>query len=226
MRIVIDKAIKKQASQRKITKAEFDKAIDSRKKLFNEWFIKLRSKKEYLRLSGQNLKSTKALDPIKTKIIVIGKNIIDTDNSELPLVSFIENLINKYYKLNSSLRNAKTLTIVLDCDAGILLNTKKQLIDNEIMFHDGFEGIKFSSQIFNKEPIINKTTNGNKISKSSYLIKLISYETLMNNITTITAPNVFINFSKNDVSKGFSTGQFFDFKYCENLKEVYKLLTT
>src|SRR5450759_3000783 len=62
LRIVIDKAIKKTTSQRKITKAEFINGIDCRKKLFNEWFIKLRSKKEYLKLIAQNLKSTRALD--------------------------------------------------------------------------------------------------------------------------------------------------------------------
>lgn len=195
LRIVIDKAIKKTASQRKITKAEFISGIDCRKQLYNEWFIKLRSKKEYLKLTAQNLKSTRALDPTRTKVIVIGKNIIAADNLELPLKSFLENLINKYYKLNSSLRNAKPLTIALDCDASTLQDTKIFLIDNEILFNDGFEEIKFSTQIFNKEPIINTTTNCMKILKSSYLIKLISKETLMNNILSITSPSVLINFS-------------------------------
>ncbi|MBU3967141.1 MAG: hypothetical protein KKG76_07195 [Euryarchaeota archaeon] len=224
LRIVIDKAIKTTTSQREITKAEFISGIDCRKQLFNEWFIKLRSKKDYLKLIAQNLKSTRALDPPRTKVIVIGKNIIAADNLELPLKSFLEILINKYYKLNSSLRNAKPLTIVLECDSQTLLDLKKHLIDKEIIFNDGFEEIKFSSNIFNQEPIINKTNNGAKILKSSYLIKVISKETLMKNISSITSPSVLINFSKNDISNRFSSGQFFDFQYCENLKDVFKLL--
>lgn len=224
LRIIIDTAIKKTTRQRKITKAEFICGIDCREKLFNEWFIKLRSKKEYLKLTVQNLKSMQALDPTITKVIVIGKNIIAANNLELPLKSFIENLINKYYKLNSSLRNAKPLTIALDCDSSTLKDIKIHLIDNEILFNDGFETIHFSPQIFNKEPIVNTTKNGTKILKSSYFIKLISKETLMNNIISITSPKILINFSKEDFEYNFTSGQFFDFKYCENLKDVYNIL--
>lgn len=224
LRIVIDKAIKKDITQRKITKEEFINGIDCREKLFNEWFIKLRSKKEYLKLLAQNLKSTHALDPTRAKVIIIGKNIIVADNLELPLGSFLENLINKYFKLNSALRNAKPLTIALDCDESTLLYTKMFLIDNEILFNDGFEEIKFSTQLFNKDPIVNTTNRGTKILKSSYLIKLISTKTLINNILSITSPKVLINFSKEDNAIKFPSGQYFNFKYCENLKEVYKLL--
>jgi hypothetical protein len=224
LRIVIDKAIKRDESQRQITKAEFLSAIDCRKKLFNQWFIKLRSKKEYLKHSSQSLKSLRALEPARTKVIQIGSNVILADNSELPLNSFIENLIGKFYKLNSSLRNAKPLTIVLDCDTTILHGLKRFLIDNEIIFNDGFEDLKFSTSIFNKEPIVNTSTNGAKILKSSYQIKLISKNTWSSNISEIAAPSVVINFSSADALNNFSTRQFFDFKYCENFNEVFKVL--
>lgn len=226
LRIVIDKAIKRNESQRQITKAEFISAIDSRRKLFNKWFIKLRSKKEYLKQAAQSLKSLRALEPARTKVILIGSKLLLADNTELPLNSFIENLLGKFYKLNSSLRNAKPLTISLDCDTRTLQELKKHLIDNEILFNDGFEDLKFSTQMFNKEPIINTTTNGNKILRASYLIKLISKNTLTNNISSITDPGIFINFSDSEVSNKFPTGQFFDFKYCENLNDVYKILAS
>lgn len=225
LKIVIDKAIKKVLSQRLITKADFISAIDCRKKLFNLWFIKLRSKKEYLKQSTQCLKSLRALEPARTKVILISSDILLADNTELPLYSFIENLIDKFYKLNSSFRNAKPLTIVLDCNITSLRDLKKFLIDNEILFNDGFEELKFSTQIFNKEPIVNKTANGNKILKASYLIKLISKDTLTSNSSSITDPSIFINFSSAEMSNIFPTGQFFDFKYCENLKDVFKILT-
>lgn len=225
LRIVIDKAIKRNLSLRKISKAEFISAIDCRKKLFSEWFIKLRSRKEYFYQTALNLKSHKALDPSRTKVIIIGKNIIEANHSELPLQSFLENLIGKYYKLNSSLRNAKPLAIVLDCNSNIMNDTKKFLIENEILYNDGFEEIQFSAQIFNKEPIINTSKNGVKILKSSFLIKLISKNTLLNNFSLIACPSVFINFSKDDVSSMFCNVQFFDIKYCETLKDVFQILT-
>ncbi|MGN6648095.1 MAG: DUF4297 family anti-phage-associated protein, partial [Cytophaga sp.] len=76
LRIIIDKSIMKKKSQRKITKRDFLKGIDNKKRLFNDWFIKLRSKKEYLKSISQNLKSTRALEASRTKIILIGREII------------------------------------------------------------------------------------------------------------------------------------------------------
>jgi hypothetical protein len=225
LRIVIDRAIKRNAAQRVITKSEFITGIDCSKKLFNEWFIKLRSKKEYLKLAAQGLKSTRALDPIRTKVVVIGKEILIADNTEMPIESFIENLVSKYYKLNSALRNAKPLTIVLDCDSTTFIGIKRNLIGRELYFNDGYEEISFSSQHFNKEPIINTTTNGTKILKSSYLFKLISRTCLISNIAYIQQPSVLLNFSKKDLPSTFTANiQYFDFKYCENLKDIYKLL--
>ena len=224
LRIIIDKAIKKTASQRVISKGDFIHAIDCSKKLFNEWFKKLRSKKEYLKLASQALKSTRALDPMRTKMIVIGREILSADNSEMPIIPFIENLITKFYKLNSALRNSKPLALILDCDSTTINNFKRLLIISEIVFNDGYESISFSGQYFNKEPLINTTTNGQKILKSSYTIKIISKDCFIDNIATIQQPNVLLNFSKDYLPDSFSSGQYFDFKYCENLKDVYKLL--
>ncbi|WP_438965096.1 DUF4297 family anti-phage-associated protein [Flavobacterium sp.] len=225
LRIVIDKAIKKNVNQRILCKADFINEIDCSKKLFNEWFIKLRSKKEYLKLAAQNLKSTKALDPIRSKMIVIGKEVLSADNTELPIEAFIENLVTKFYKLNSALRDAKPLTIILDCDPSTVNIIKKSLIENEITFNDGYESICFSNHYFNNEPIINRTVNGQKILKSSYLVKIISWNSLVANISTIKPPKVLLNFSRDDLQDSFKTDvQYFDFKYCENLKDIYKLI--
>jgi len=225
LRIVIDKAIQRNATQRVITKTEFINGIDCSKKLFNEWFIKLRSKKEYLKLVAQNLKATRTLEPSRAKVILLGKNILDANNSELPLLSFLENLISKYYKPNSSLRDAKPLSIILDCDKPKLLDIKRSLIDNEILFNDGCEEIKFSNKIFNIEPIVNKTANAAKILKTSYSLKLISKSTFDTNFANINSPSSFLIFSKENISNKFPSGQLFEINYCDNLKEVYKLLT-
>lgn len=224
LRIVIDKAIRKNINERILSKADFINGINCSKKLFNEWFIRLRSKKEYLKLAAQVLKSTKALDPTRTKMIVIGKEILLADNTELPIEAFIENLVAKFYKINSALRSSKPLAISLDCESANIDIIKKFLIENEIVFNDGYESISFSSHHFNKEPIINTTANGQKILKASYSVKIISRDCLIANIITVEKPSVLLNFSKEDLPNSFTNGQYFDFKYCENLKDVYKLL--
>lgn len=225
LRIVIDKAIKKGLSNRKITKKDFLNEINCSQRLFNEWFIKLRSRNEYFKLISQNLKSTKALVPNKAKYIYIGKDILESDNSELPIVSFIENLISKYYRLNTSLRDSKPITLILDTDSKNLKAIKEELIKNEILFNDGYEEILFSNFVFNKEPIINTSKNGTKLSKSSYSVKVISKQTFEFNIAEINSPNVYLYFSREDNPFKFSKGQYFDIKHCINLKEIHKLLT-
>jgi hypothetical protein len=122
------------------------------------------------------------------------------------------------------MRNSKPLILVLDYSLLEIKELKKILIDNEVIFNDGYEHLKFSPLIFNKEPIINTNKNGVKISKSSYLIKLISLESFIKNTLVISKPSVFLNFSKQDFDKNLSIGQFFDFKHCEDLKDVNKLL--
>jgi hypothetical protein len=158
-------------------------------------------------------------------VIFLDQNILDSDNSELPLIIFIENLLNKYYKTNSSLRDAKPITIIVDCDSKRRLEIKSSLIDNGIVFNDGYEEIKFSSTVFNNEPIINKTTNGAKILKSSYVLKILSKETFISHILNIHSPSTFLLFSKQDFLLRFPSGQSVDIRYCENLKEVHYLLT-
>jgi hypothetical protein len=225
LRIILDKAIIPDATQRQITKSQFLTAIDCRKKLFNIWYIKLRSKKEYLKSVKVNLRASKALLPSRSKYLFIGSDILNNNNSELPFNSFIQNIIDKYYKLNSALRNAKPVTLIIDCDKDTLLGFKKGLINNNIPFNDGYEEIEFNTDFFNSEPIINTTRNNTKIQRSSFLVKIISLETFRNNINQIMTPKVVLHFSKNECPYSSSDNyQYFDIKYCDNLKNLFNLL--
>lgn len=218
-------SIKSSLNDRTVTKKNFILSINTRKVLFNEWYIVYKTKKEYLKSIAQNLKSTRALQASKAKIILIGNNILSADNSELPIENFIINLISKYYKMNSALRDAKPITLVFECSEIKLKSIKEYLIDNEILFNDGYEHIKFSPSIFNLKPVITKSKNGSKIINSSYSIRIISKTIFDTYFTNIDPPIAFLNFSKTDIINQFPTGQFFDFKYCENLKDINQILT-
>ena len=148
----------------------------------------------------------------KPKTILIGNELLQTNNSELPIESFIENLIDKFYKIGM-LEDAKPLIIILDVNDEEMKNIKKELIRKEIVFNDGFEHLEFSAQIFNTDPIINRNKAVNKISKSSYVVRLIQKATFSHYYNEINLSGVFINFSQDEVN--FSSGQLFDFKYCE-----------
>lgn len=225
LRQIKDLSIQPSLSGRTISKADFITAVDKKGILFNEWFIAYKSKKEYITQINGNLKSRRALDPIRSKIIIVGSVALTADNSEMPIENFIENLIHKYYKLQSALRDSKPLTFVLDCEDAVLRGIKENCISNNLIFNDGYEHIRFSPHIFNQDPVKNTSTNNSKITKSSYLFRLISVKTFAMHFNEINNPTVFLNFSRESVKNQFSAGQFFDFKYCDNLSEIYQVLT-
>lgn len=215
-------SIESDTNNRRITRQQFIQNINHKKVLFTEWFIKFKTKDKYIKDVNITLKALGALKLNKPKTILIGNELLQTNNSELPIENFIENLIDKFYKIGM-LEDAKPLIIILDVNDEEMKNIKKELIRKEIVFNDGFEHLEFSAQIFNTDPIINRNKAGNKISKSSYMIRLMQKSTFSNYNDEINLSGVFINFSQDGVN--FSSGQFFDLKYCENLNDVYKILT-
>jgi len=225
LRIIIDTAILADPSKRKVVKSDFLRQIDSRKKLFNEWYIALRSKSQYLTSMAASLRLTKAVDPARTKCIIIGNELLSADNSTLPLITFIENLVTKYYRMSLSLRSAKTILLVLDCDDSSLISFKKQLIHNNIDFNDGYEHISFSVDALNRSPVINTTASNIKIARSSFAIKIISLRSFTVHQKNIDLPKVVLHFAKSECPYPKSIDyQWFDIKYCENLKDISTII--
>ncbi|QMW02627.1 DUF4297 family anti-phage-associated protein [Spirosoma foliorum] len=226
LRIIMDKAVKADPSLRIITRIEFLKSIDNRSKLFNEWYISLRSKGSYLQLTKNKISETDALNPLHTKAIIIGRNVINANCPELPLMTFIQSLIFKYYDIGSVFRNIKPLMLILDQTTEEILEIKIKLIKGNIIFNDGFEHISFNVKIFNDDPVINISNSRSKITKSSFLIKLISLDNFKSYISTINKPDVIFHFSKEEFyHSNLENSKWFDVKYCENLMDVYKLLS-
>lgn len=218
-------SIQSSIKNRKITKEDFITSVNTQKVLFNEWFIFLKSKKQYISQISSNLKSLKALEQSKSKIILIGKNILTADNSEMSVIHFIENIVNKFYKMNSSLRDAKPLTFILDCNIIEIKKIKAFLIKDNWVFNDGYEHINFSPTIFNADPVKNISPNLTKIIKSSYFFRIISKSTFESNLDEILIPKIFLNFSNTDIVKKNHDSQFFDLKYCETFNDIHQVLT-
>ncbi|MGA2298496.1 MAG: DUF4297 family anti-phage-associated protein, partial [FCB group bacterium] len=219
LRIILDLAIKKVEKNRVVKKREFFDALNCGKKLFNAWFIKFKKHDEYLNQVKQNLKDVKALISSKTKIIVIGRNILIAENSDLPVVSFIHNLINKYYKIGFVKYDILPFTLILDLEETQIIDLKKQLIKNGTKFNDGYEHIYFNNNIFLEKPIINKKKNSIRISKTSYELRIISKYTLDKNPEIIEKHHVLFYFSNEDYNYHQITdkkNQVIDIKYCKN----------
>ena len=225
LRKIIDTSIIGDMNLRRLSKGQFITSIDTGQKVFNEWYIRIRSKKAYLQEVAKVVKTTQSNRPSRSKQIIIGADVLNGDNSELTLTSFIENLIHKYYNTGASLRDAKPITLILELNDADQTKLKEDLIKNEIPFNDGHEHIFFSSTMFNQEPIINTNKAGNKISKSSFHIRLISLSKFIGKMDEINTPKVVIHCSKNNCPYEKSTDYaLFDIKHCENLKDILTIL--
>ena len=225
LRVIIDKAIKKTSGERAITKADFISAIDNRQQLFNEWYVVLRSKKEFLKSTSEIIKQTQSNYASKTKYLFIGNNILDSNNQEFPILAFIEYLIHKYYRMNNALRTSKPISFILDADRAFVRDLKINLINKGIHFNDGYEEINFNPDSFNADPVINLNRSLTKISKSSFFIKLVSKSKFERHIGQINRPRIVFNFSNNNCPYTPSQDyQLFDIKCCENLKDIATLL--
>lgn len=224
LKIIIDKSVQSNIANRVIVKSDFLVDIDCSERLFNEWFIKLKTKKAYFKEIVKALKLSRAYDPERSKVFIISSGIMESNNSELNEVTFIENIINKYYKLGKALRNAKPITLVIDIGEHEINELKRRLIAEKVIFNDGLEHILFSSYVFNKNPVITKTRNAQKIQNSSYNIRLISKSTFMTNIEVIDSPRVLINFDVDQFLPNMGNCQIHEIKHCENLKEVNSIL--
>lgn len=222
---VINLAKEESEENRKISKKEFKQATDLKVALFNYWYILLRGREQYLRKLKANIKFCDALNSYKQKCLFIDTEIIDIDSVELPLVIFIENVINKYYQLEKVYYKNKPWTIIITLDENKISEVKKELIRKNIKFNDGLEHLEFSSNYFNAKPVIEVTKGGNrdKIKNASFVIKILSARTLKQNKNDIGNFDVIFLLSKQKPSFYFNLTQqtqLFSIVYLTNLKEV------
>ncbi len=224
LKIIIDKSIKKSEKDRTITKLEISNLANIKTILYNEWYIKTLTKDKYLITIQKYLKSMNALLPSKEKYFLIGESILNNSTTNLKISKFIENLIDKYYNQGRALRNAKPVTVILECDDNFIKEVKINLIDNEINFNDGYESLKFSPNLFSKAPLIQVSASG-KIINSTYRVRVINKKTFDSNTIIAKKSDAFLSFSKNNVSfNGQDPKQFFNIQYCETIEDIFKIL--
>jgi hypothetical protein len=225
LRLIIDKSCLVNANERYITRKEFYDRMHLSIKLFNNWYVRLRSKKEHLLKIRKIFHSSKADLVSKSKLIIIGKEILSSDNSELPICVFIENLIYKFYRLKQCFRDAKPLTVVLETTKEEMNKIKKCLAASGHLYNDGYEDVHFNVSVFNTSPVINLTANTARIHKSSFVVKLVRAESFAMEFVNMQFPKVVIHCSQSNCPYLKSNEfQLFDVKHCTNLQDVSTIL--
>lgn len=225
LKLVIDKSIEKLGSNRVLSKASLNDLKKIKITLYTEWFAKALSKEKYLQQTKKYINQVRSLSPSKNKCILIGGEILDDKSESLTIAGFIENIIDKYYKFGSCLRNAKPVIIILDGNEQVVKETKIRLIANNISLNDGYESLQFSKKAFLKEPMVQLTKSTTKINNASYQIKIISKSTFDKNLSLAKSIDSLFNFSSHELKFcSDEPAQLFNIPYCKTIENVFKIL--
>ena len=170
-------------NNRSFSRKEVLSEISNCKKIiFESSYLHYKGKRDYIAHIKRKIQK---LNRAKHNYIFIG----DIEyNSSMTVGSLIISILEKYYANAQS--DIQPLTVIINDK--YIHNVKKELIDQDHIFNDGYESIKFNENIFFSKHIINKKTTPRgfatcSLDKISFELRLISRETF-NRISTITIP--------------------------------------
>lgn len=224
---ISEKAIQSEISSRKASYAELLEKLQNTFSIFNHLYLQYKGEEKFVNLIKKKIKENQSLMGVKQKYVFIdlesfnGFKIVE-------IVDLIVKTQEKYYRVNQSLWDSLPWAFIVKGSLETINLIKAGLINKNIYFEDGREGIQFNSTFFNSEPIKKKNNNGkgSKIGTSSYVTKILSWETYSNNTEFISVPDVIFSFGKIDegVLRGADTASVFSFKDLDNINMSKKIL--
>lgn len=224
---VISLASENAAIKRTISKQEFLSDTNQSEILFNAWYIQFKGKTEYAKLLKHRLKNLNSLLLVKSKGIFWDVQQVPFEMPQLNFVAFVVNLNAKYFSAGKKHHRNPPWTIFVKASQSVLKDIKTNLLKKEIWFNDGMESLYFSANLFNEKPVVEITRN-EKLNRASFLLKLVSADTLKTNRQSIKSPDVLFYVSRDDPSIYFDLAginEFHDLKYCDSIEDLNILLT-
>ncbi|GAA4187333.1 hypothetical protein GCM10022252_20660 [Streptosporangium oxazolinicum] len=189
---VMDLAMRPTEDERKIKKGEFIEQVNKRKMLFTRWQEEVLGRTRIAKMMRSRLKTSRSLRPTNRRTLVVNGRDAAQNGRVREIAHLIEILATEHYG-PGRLHSAKPWTVVVegaDSDVGAL---KVSLINEGIVFNDGYESIAFSPEIFDTPPVIN--VNGSKIRSASHSIRIVGSDTYIKYMHELKSPHVIVSFS-------------------------------
>lgn len=183
--LACQKTVNGSADNRTISRSDFKIKIDKKVFLFNKWYAALKGSDNYMNYLRKTLKKGKALNIRENKFFFIGKEFLPTTEidevTKNNFIELVENIISETYEIAKAFSTKnKVSTLVVELDRIKIEEIKKKLLEKNILFNDGNEHYGFSAKRFNEDPITN-TNKNDRLTKASFNIKIISFDTFKDN---------------------------------------------
>jgi len=201
LRSVYDLAIRARASEREITKKDFLLKIDDKTYLFNQWYLQLRGREQYLRYVRKRLDAQRLFQTQRQVLVYLSDSVCRTAADTCALGAAIEGIAQAHFRAGKSLYDAKPWTFVLGCDSRLITEVKQYLLRKCIPFNDGYETVQFTPRLFETPPVINKKLCRSKsactdtIGKASYYLRIVAESTYSGHLIDLERPDVVVDLS-------------------------------
>ena len=188
--IVSKLAIETVKSKRTITKRELLRRLRSgRITVFDVWMAAEKGYKAYLRNIQKRLHDHDVLSrKTQRRFLYLGSSILESAEFDRHLPDFLESLVNKYFPLGKALENTEPWTVIVEASEEDIIATKRELLNLDLRFNDGFEEIGFDAHFFEAEPI-KEIGRNKKVKRSSAQLRILSADSFAQHVDWIEQPH-------------------------------------
>jgi hypothetical protein len=196
--LVLELATSPSSSDRVVTKSELIAKIYTASSAFTSpWLVRLMGREKAALFVAKSIKKLKLFTSTKQRTLVIDYASKGGGDALISLGGFIKELVDSSYSHSKSLYDAVPWTIIVDCSTKDLIQVKAYLLDNDVIFNDGYEHVRFTPRIFNENPVATrKATKSAKASDylglASFRCRLASLETSGKHLDQLSLGNVLI----------------------------------
>lgn len=191
--MVLDIAASPSETARTVQRAAFIEALDRRKDLFSRWHREFLGTDRYLKSVERRIKSLDLIKSTLRRTIILGSSELASTSPTTRPIDLIKQIANLRFGVGR-LAKAKPWTVILEAESQELTEIKKALIQDGVVFRDGFESVLFSPEIFERPVIINTGDKHKKISAVSFELRLAALSTIESHIANLVAPDVVLCF--------------------------------
>lgn len=169
---VHSRAMNAEASTRVVSRQDLLDHLCVKDLLFDKWQMERLGAERYLAAQKRRLRAGTFHDPKKKRAFYVG---LTEDNLD-EIIDLCRSMATKHI---GRLKNAQPMTVIVDGEAGLVRRLKIALAQAGVEFNDGHEDLEFQPSAFVELPIVNTRGAGDRISKSSFTLRLAtrsSYE--------------------------------------------------
>ena len=196
--MVLDIAAQPAEADRTVDRAAFIKALDKRKALFTRWHREFLGSERYLRSVEKRIDALELIKSSLQRLVILGSDELDSASATTRPMDVIKQIAGLRFGVGR-LPKARPWTVVLEAEHQELTDFKRCLLQDGLVFADGFENIAFSPDIFDKPVLINTGKQHKRISAVSYDVRLVGLSTLEAHICHLEPPDVVLSFRREPI---------------------------